>query len=98
MVKNIYLKPDKEELGTVDYIVLVGMLSGSLAIGSWYAWSDRKKQTNEEFLMGGKNMKVLPVSLSLLASFVSSTVILGWPIAVFVQGINMTVNEVRTKD
>lgn len=59
-----------------DYVMFVGMLLFSLFIGFFYAYRDRKK-ANEEYLLGGRSMTCFPVSLSLVASYISAILVLG---------------------
>ncbi|XP_015795933.1 sodium-coupled monocarboxylate transporter 2 [Tetranychus urticae] len=72
-------------LGSIDYLVLVALFVFSLLIGLYFAWKDRNKGTNE-FLMGGRNLSPFPVMLSLIASFLSSITVLGWPAEVYYKG------------
>ena len=52
-----------------DYIVLVLVLAGSLAIGVFYG---RKRQDSREYTSAKGKMGVLPVGLSLCVSFISA--------------------------
>lgn len=50
----------------VDYVVFVFMLAISAVVGVY--WGFMKKQTTQsDYLLGGRNMKVVPVSMSLVA-------------------------------
>lgn len=69
-----------------DYIVFAGMLSISAGIGVYYGCFGSKQNTTKEFLMGGRSMKVLPVSLSVLASFMSAITLLGTPAEMYQYG------------
>ncbi|KAI1307568.1 Sodium-coupled monocarboxylate transporter 1 [Halotydeus destructor] len=84
-----YNSTHKVDLDWLDYCILSASLLISLAIGFFYAWKDRANTDNDEFLMGGRNMAVLPVAMSLLASFFHATFILGMPVAVYVQGAHI---------
>ena len=53
----------------VDYIVLAGVLIASLGIGIFYSY---KQKTSEEYLHGGRRMPLIPVSISLVVSFISA--------------------------
>lgn len=54
--------------GWLDYTVFGAMLLASSLIGIYFAFFARRKQDNTaEYLMGGKTMGVLPVSMSLIA-------------------------------
>lgn len=67
---------EKASFGAVDYVVFGSMLVASLAIGIYYAVKSRNK-ANEEFLMGGRSLTFFPVSMSLLASYISAILVLG---------------------
>ena len=62
--------PTKEELvekfGWEEYVVLSLMLLVSTLIGIYFAWKGQK--SNAEYLLGGKRMGVLPMSMSLIAT------------------------------
>ncbi|XP_037505843.1 sodium-coupled monocarboxylate transporter 1 [Rhipicephalus sanguineus] len=70
----------------IDYAVLIGSLMVPVSIGTYYAWLDRKRTTNREFLIASRQMGWFPVSLSMVASFLSATSMLGLPSEVFVRG------------
>lgn len=59
----------------VDYVVFAGLLVVSMGIGVFHAFRGNKNP--EEFLLGGRSMSTLPVSISLLSSFISAISILG---------------------
>lgn len=62
-----------------DYVVFAAMLLVSAAVGVYYAWADRGRSTSGEFLVGGRRLTALPVSLSLTASFMSAITVLSNP-------------------
>lgn len=62
-----------------DYVVFALMLVVSASIGVYYAWVDRGQESSEDFLMGGRKLTALPVSLSLTASFMSAITVLSNP-------------------
>lgn len=70
----------------VDYVLFSLTLVISAGIGIFFAWRDKKLQTTTEFLLGGRNMSLFPVSLSVMASFLSSVSVLGIPAEVFYNG------------
>ena len=70
----------------VDYLIFVLVLVVSASIGIFYAWKDKKKQTTANFLLGGRKMALLPVTLSLMATFLSAILVLGVPTEVFYNG------------
>ena len=69
-----------------DYIVFALVLAVSAGIGIFYGCTGGKQKTTQEFLMADRSMTVLPVALSLLASFMSAITLLGTPAEVYVFG------------
>jgi len=65
--------------GSLDYVLFVATLVVSAAIGVYFAIKDRKSRDVKDFLLGGGKIHVVPVTLSLLASFMSSLTLLGTP-------------------
>ncbi|XP_065112191.2 solute carrier family 5 member 6a [Paramisgurnus dabryanus] len=72
--------------GTVDYVIFVVLLVASAGIGLYYAFSGGRQRTTQEFLLADRNMRCLPVSLSLLATFQSAVAILGAPSEIYTHG------------
>ncbi|XP_042863380.1 sodium-coupled monocarboxylate transporter 1-like [Penaeus japonicus] len=70
----------------LDYVVFGGMLALSLAIGVFYAIKSRKK-SNDEFLLGSSSLTCFPVSMSLLASYISAILVLGGPSEAYYHGL-----------
>lgn len=62
-----------------DYMVFALMLVVSAAVGVYFAWTDRDQRSSGDFLMGGRRLTALPVSLSLTASFMSAITVLSNP-------------------
>jgi len=60
-----------------DYVVFGGVLAISASIGIYYGCTGGKQKTTSEFLMADRKMHLLPVTLSLLASFMSAITLLG---------------------
>lgn len=50
----------------VDYVVFVFMLAISAVVGVYWGFM-KKQSTQTEYLLGGRNMKVVPVAMSLVA-------------------------------
>ena len=69
----------KEELrakfGAGNYVVFFLMLLVSAVIGVYYWW--RGNKTTEDFLLAGRSMSTIPMTLSLAASFMSAITLLG---------------------
>ena len=79
-----------------DYLILLGTLFLALGIG-FYFYLDEKRynktrrrvsvfQKTDQYLLGGRSMKALPVSLSLTASFMSALTVLGLPVEIYIFG------------
>ncbi|XP_060071549.1 sodium-coupled monocarboxylate transporter 1-like [Ylistrum balloti] len=67
----------------IDYVVFGATLLASAAIGLYYAIRDRRSDDADDFLLAGRKMHYLPVSLSLLSSFISAITLLGTPAEVY---------------
>lgn len=70
---------EKPDFHVVDFVLFGLMLAFSASIGIFYAVKDRNKKNTKEFLLAGGNMNPIPVSLSILASFMSAITLLGTP-------------------
>ena len=76
----------KNTFSVVDYVIFGGMLGISTFIGFFYAIKDRKVTNTKMFLLAGGNMNFFPVSMSLLASFMSAITLLGTPAEMYNYG------------
>lgn len=53
----------------LDYVLFVAMLLLSSLVGVYYGFLAKTKQnTVKEYLLGGKTMHIVPISMSLIAS------------------------------
>lgn len=60
--------PDAQ-FGTIDYIIFGLLLSFSTWIGIYYGFMAKRKQnTTTEYILGGKQMTLWPVAISLVVS------------------------------
>ncbi|KAB7498862.1 hypothetical protein Anas_05557, partial [Armadillidium nasatum] len=73
--------------GVADYSVFAGVLVISCGIGLYFSYKGNKSP--EEFFMGNRRMHHLPVSMSLLTTFLSSYTVLGYPAEVYANGIQI---------
>ncbi|KAG8229114.1 hypothetical protein J437_LFUL009583, partial [Ladona fulva] len=77
----------RKSLSTIDYCLFAAMLTLSALIGVYFAFFAKKKQnTTSEYLMGGKNMGVTPVAMSLISSYISGITLLGMPAEIYTYG------------
>ncbi|XP_078590971.1 sodium-coupled monocarboxylate transporter 2-like [Branchiostoma floridae x Branchiostoma japonicum] len=73
-------------LSVADYVVFSVLLAVSAAIGLYYACTGGRQRTQREFLMADRSMSVLPVTMSLLASFSSAITVLGTTAEIYTNG------------
>ncbi|KAK7483064.1 hypothetical protein BaRGS_00025727 [Batillaria attramentaria] len=74
------------EFHWADYLVLSIMLVISTAIGFYAAFRKGAQRTTSDYLMGGRKLQWFPVSMSVLASFLSAVSVLGTPLEVYIFG------------
>ncbi|XP_060082424.1 sodium-dependent multivitamin transporter-like [Ylistrum balloti] len=76
------------ELGfvTVDFVVFALVMLASILIGTYYAVSGGKNKTSLEFHLGNRQMKFLPILISLMVSNQSSIMMLGYPVETYLFG------------
>lgn len=77
---------EEKKFGIPDYVIFVLTLVISAGIGLFYAWRDKRRQSTENFLLGGRQMSIFPVTLSLMASFLSAVLVLGVPTEIYYHG------------
>lgn len=69
-----------------DYVVFIAMFVLCILIGIYFGFW-KKSDSEDDYLVGGRNMKVFPIGLSLIASFISGVTLLGLPTEVYSYGI-----------
>lgn len=67
----------ENQLNWLDYLVFASVLAISVAIGIYYRFTGGKQSTTDEYLLADKDMSVVPVAFSLMASFMSAITLLG---------------------
>lgn len=66
------IQANLQKFGIYDYLTFSSMLVGCALIGIYYAFTSKKTKNAtaaEEYLMGGRNMSVFPVAMSLAARY-----------------------------
>lgn len=63
--------------GIWDYAIMLATIIASMVIGLYFRFSGGRQKTNEEYLLADRNMSILPVAVSLMASFMSAITLLG---------------------
>lgn len=76
----------------VDYVIFVIMLCVSVGIGFFYACTGTKQKTASEYLVANRSMGKFPITLSLIASFMSSIAMLGMPSETYTYGVGYMFN------
>lgn len=70
---------DVRTFAVLDYIVFGACLMVAAGIGLYHACTGGRQRTTKEFLEANKNMPVMPVVFSMVATFLSTIGILGAP-------------------
>lgn len=81
------LRDSLKHFGLVDYSVFIAMLLSCTVVGLYFGYEDYVKRKSakkhrrgseaQDYLMGGRNMKIFPVAMSLVASCISGIALLG---------------------
>ncbi|KAF4521054.1 hypothetical protein B566_EDAN008126 [Ephemera danica] len=75
------------KFGFLDYSVFCVLMLTSASIGTYFAFFAKQKQnTTKEYLMGGKTMGIFPITMSLVASYISGVSLLGVPAEIYTYG------------
>ncbi|XP_055316602.1 sodium-coupled monocarboxylate transporter 1-like [Sitodiplosis mosellana] len=76
----------------LDYGFFVGLLSISALIGIHYGFFSKHKQNNtDEYILGGRSMKILPVATSMIATHISGQTLVGLPTEIYSNGTQYVV-------
>jgi Na+/proline symporter len=81
--------PNPHGFHVVDYAIFVLVLLVSIGIGLYHACSGGKQRTTKEFFLANRQMKTLPVALSILVSFISGILVLGTPAEMYTRGTQL---------
>ncbi|TKR96406.1 hypothetical protein L596_010424 [Steinernema carpocapsae] len=80
-------------LSLIDYVIFAAFMCISVGVGFYYAVIGRfrkrvqnVKTKTDDYLMGGRKLPYLPVTMSLLTTFLSGKAILGTPAEIFDHG------------
>ncbi|PIK62594.1 putative sodium-coupled monocarboxylate transporter 1 [Apostichopus japonicus] len=73
-------------LGVWDYVILVGLLLFSAAIGVFHALRGGKQKDSKEYFLGNRKMGAFPVSMSIIVSVMSAVTYIGTPAEVYRHG------------
>ncbi|XP_017119101.1 sodium-coupled monocarboxylate transporter 2 [Drosophila elegans] len=69
-----------------DYVAFVSMFLLCIGIGIYFGFM-KKSVSEDDYMLGGRKMLVIPIAFSLVASFVSGITLLGLPTEVYSYGV-----------
>ena len=72
-----------------DYVIFCASLIAGAVIGIFHGCKGRKQQTVDDVLMGGRNIGMVPIALSMHATLISAVIILGGTAEVYCFGTMM---------
>lgn len=70
----------------IDYAVFAVLLSGSLAVGIYFGFFSDELKTAEDYLVGGHQMRTIPIAISLVSSQLSAISIMTIPVEIYSYG------------
>lgn len=73
-----------------DYLMFLVMLMICSMVGIYFGFIKKKPKKSDDatdYLVGGRTMKVFPIAMSLIATFISGISLLGTPTEIYVYGI-----------
>lgn len=76
----------KQTFAFADYVAFSLTVLASVGIGIYFAFVGRKKNTTLNYFLGDRKLKYGPVALSLVVTFQSSIMLLGFPAEVYLFG------------
>ncbi|XP_029648216.1 sodium-dependent multivitamin transporter-like isoform X1 [Octopus sinensis] len=79
-------------LTTLDYSIFSAIVIISLGIGVYFSYKGQK--TTSEFIVASRQMKVLPLAISLMVSFESSIMMLGMPAEIYTHGLSYAISMI----
>ena len=83
-----------EYFGVWDWLIFSAMVVVSLGIGIFYAIRGARSSqaSTTDYLLGGRKMGMIPVSISILVSYLSGILILGTPAEIYTEGTMFCLN------
>ena len=69
-----------------DYVAFSLSLVLSLAVGVYYGCVKKLRPNIEEFFLGERNLRIIPVTISLFVSWFSALSVLGEPVEIYYYG------------
>ncbi|XP_011686227.1 PREDICTED: putative sodium-dependent multivitamin transporter [Wasmannia auropunctata] len=81
-------------LGWIDYLVIAVMLCISAGIGIYYRFSGGRQKTTEEYFIANRSMRIVPVAVAIVVSFLSGISLLGLSAENYIYGTHIIVINV----
>uniref|UniRef100_T1ILQ5 Sodium-dependent multivitamin transporter n=1 Tax=Strigamia maritima TaxID=126957 RepID=T1ILQ5_STRMM len=75
-------------LQALDYMIIAVVALVFVGIGFYFACLGKKQRTTKEYFLGDGNMNSIPIVMSIIASFFSSTAMLGITVEIYYFGFN----------
>nr|XP_039254243.1 sodium-coupled monocarboxylate transporter 1-like isoform X1 [Styela clava] len=70
----------------IDFVIFIGMLIISSAVGVFFAYRDRETQSTDNYYFGSRKVSPILVSFSLAVSFISAITVIGLPVEIYLFG------------
>ena len=77
---------NQSKLHWLDYIVFIGLLSTTIAIGLYFALSGKRQRTIAEYFTGNRNLSFVPTIISYIVSFRAAGIIVALPVETYYFG------------
>jgi len=88
------ISDESRNFHVIDYVIFGLVLMVSLSIGFYHAFTGGKQRTTKEYLLANRQLKTVPVTLSILVSFVSGIIVLGTPAEMYTRGTQLFMRTV----
>jgi len=88
------ISDESRSFHVVDFVIFALVLLVSLSIGFYHAFTGGKQRTTKEYLLANRQLKTVPVTLSILVSFVSGIIVLGTPAEMYTRGTQLFMRTV----
>lgn len=72
-----------KKFGAVDYGIVLLTLGLSASIGIYFGFFKKKNNSTDEYLLGGRKMKVFPIAISLVASQLNGILMIATPAEIY---------------
>ncbi|XP_034485100.1 sodium-coupled monocarboxylate transporter 1 [Drosophila innubila] len=81
----VHILAELQRFSWLDYVAIAAMFLVCIFIGIYFGFMNKSVSEND-YMLGGRKMLVIPISFSLVASFISGITLLGLPTEVYSYG------------